>query len=251
MQVDHDRQRDHERRPGAGSDSGTCAAWNTGSSRCATAGSPTAPSTSEQTVMPSWLTADHQRDVLHGPQRGARDAGAGLGAAARSGCGGRRPARTRRPRRRRCRAAAAGRRGGRCRRSRVVLLRASSSLVGRARRARRRPTPVDAQAVHLLDGQDREPLARARRGRSVSGTGTSARSPASGIRPSTLQHQAGDGVVVLVLGQLDAGEVLDLVGAQQPRERPACRRGAGGPGRRAGRARRRCRRRSPRRRPRG
>ena len=36
-----------------------------------------------------------------------------------------------------------------------------------------------------------------------------------------LQHQAGDGVVVLVLGQLDAGEVLDLVGPQQARERPA------------------------------
>ena len=41
---------------GCSSESGTCAASNAGSSRWATVGSPTAPSTSEQTVMPSWLT---------------------------------------------------------------------------------------------------------------------------------------------------------------------------------------------------
>jgi hypothetical protein len=53
------------------------------------------------------------------------------------------------------------------------------------------------------------------------------------------------------LGQLDAGEVLDLVGAQQPGERPGAVAPLADHGRRGGRARRRCRRRSPRRRPRG
>ena len=54
-----------------------------------------------------------------------------------------------------------------------------------------------------------------------SGTGTSATSPLSGIRPRVRTHEAGDRVVVLVLGELDPGEVLDLVGAQQPGEQPA------------------------------
>ena len=45
-----------------------------------------------------------------------------------------------------------------------------------------------------------------------------------------LEHEAGDGVVVLVLGQLDPGEVLDLVGTQQPGERPAAVAPLPGPG---------------------
>ena len=53
-----------------------------------------------------------------------------------------------------------------------------------------------------------------------SGTVTSARSPVDGHPAEHLEDQAGDGVVVLALGQRDAGEVLDLVGAQQPGDQP-------------------------------
>ena len=53
-----------------------------------------------------------------------------------------------------------------------------------------------------------------------SGTGTSATSPRVGHPAEDLEHQPGDGVVVLVVGQLDAGQVLDLVGPQQARQRP-------------------------------
>jgi hypothetical protein len=42
---------------GCSHSSGTCSAWNPGSIRCASAGSPTAPRPSEQTVMPSWAPA--------------------------------------------------------------------------------------------------------------------------------------------------------------------------------------------------
>ena len=47
--------------------------------------------------------------------------------------------------------------------------------------------------------------------------------PVPGLRDlAELAHdEAGDGVVVLVVGQLDVGRVLDLVGAQQPGEGPA------------------------------
>ena len=67
-------------------------------------------------------------------------------------------------------------------------------------------------------------------GSAGSGTGTSATSPGSGTRPSDPQHQAGDRVVVLVVGQRDPGQVLDLVGAQQAGERPAAVAALPGPG---------------------
>ena len=80
VQVDHDRQRDHERDRVQQAVRHVQRRASTGSTRCATAGSPTAPRTSEQTVMPSWLTADHQGDVLHRLERGPRHPRAGLGA---------------------------------------------------------------------------------------------------------------------------------------------------------------------------
>ena len=55
-------------------------ALNGVSSRCATAGSTTASSSSEQIVMPSCAPGEHERDVLHGAQRGLRAARALLGA---------------------------------------------------------------------------------------------------------------------------------------------------------------------------
>ena len=45
--------------------------------------------------------------------------------------------------------------------------------------------PVDAQAVHPLDGQGHEPLARLVRGRCGRAPATSTRSPGAGIRPSS------------------------------------------------------------------
>ena len=45
-----------------------------------------------------------------------------------------------------------------------------------------------------------------------------------------LHDEAADGVVVLVVGQLDAGGVLDLVGAQQAREAPGAVAALAGPG---------------------
>ena len=57
VQVDHDRHARPRTTPGAAGSRAPCAAWNSGSSRWATAGSPTAPRPSEQTVMPSWAPA--------------------------------------------------------------------------------------------------------------------------------------------------------------------------------------------------
>ena len=79
---------------------------------------------------------------------------------------------------------------------------------------------VDPQAVHPLDGQGHQPLAR------LVGVGAVGHRDLDAVARlgdlAELAHdQAGDGVVVLVVGQLDVGGVLDLVGAQQAGERPA------------------------------
>ncbi len=71
------------------------------------------------------------------------------------------------------------------------------------------------QAVHVLDGEDGEPLALGLVGVGAVGHRDLGH-VATGRHPAEhLEHEAGDGVVVLVLGQRDPGQVLDLVGAQQ------------------------------------
>ena len=61
---------------------------------------------------------------------------------------------------------------------------------------------------------------RRRRGSTTGQRRPRPRRRARGTRPSTLDQQAGDGVVVLVLGQLEPGRVLDLVGAEQAGDDP-------------------------------
>ena len=189
--------------------------------RWATAGSPTAPRTQRADGDAELVDADHQGDVLHRPQGGAGEAGAGLGPRLDLGSAARRPGRTRRRRRTRCRAAAR-----RASRRAVTLFTSGPRSVGRSQP---RPRAAAATAGRSAGRPSASTVrtASCRRASAVpsgsrrSGTRTSATSPTSGTRPSTLQHQAGDGVVVLVVGQLDAGQVLHLVGTQQAGERPA------------------------------
>ena len=193
------------------------------------------------------VAADHQRDVLHRPQRGARQPGAGLGPRLDLGTARRDQGELRADEERVAERAAATRGGRRWRCSSTR----PSGPVGRRSSDAAGATPVDAQAVHVLDGQDRELLARLVVG--VGAVGHRHLGHVAGSRdPAELaEDQAGDGVVVLVLGQLDAGRGPRPRRAAAGRRATRSRRGAGGPGAAAGRARRRCRRRSPRRRPRG
>ena len=85
----------------------------------------------------------------------------------------------------------------------------------------------------MRDARSSVDLAAARR---RSATSSSTLSPTAGMRAELVAHQAGERVVVLVLGQLDAGDVRDLVGAQQAGQRP----GAVGPRGARARSRRSC-----------
>ena len=104
----------------------------------------------------------------------------------------------------------------------TVLGRSSPSSSRRPTRSIRRPsmcsTVRTASCSRTSSGSER------------SGTGTSATSPCSGTRPSTRSTRPRDGVVVLVVGQLDPGDVLDLVRPQQAGQRPAAVAPLPGPG---------------------
>ena len=190
------------------------------------------------------VDADHQRHVLHRAQRGAGHPRAGLGARLDLGTAGGDQGELRGHEERVAEQQEQDREDDGASRCSCVARPRSSPAVGLVEQAQREP--VDAQPVHVLDGEHRELLRAGSSGVGAVGDRHLGDVAALGHPAEHLQHQPGDGVVVLVVGQLDAGEVLDLVGAQQPGERPGAVAALAGPGARAGRARRRCRRRSPR-----
>ena len=251
VQVDHDRQRDHERDRVQQRLRHVQRRASTGSTRCATAGSPTAPSTSEQTVMPSWLTPITSDMFSIARQRGPAI---------------REPASARGSiwvRRAETSANSAP--------TKNALPSSSSAATSERGPAAHDAPPPRCPEPAPLSGSSSRSVSRSMRSPSMCSTVSvtsrsrgrrSSRSEVGdgdlgdvatleGTRPSTWRTRPGDGVVVLALRQGDAGEVLDLVGAQQPGEQPGAVAARAGPGRRGGRARRRCPRRSPRSRPRG
>src|SRR6185503_12729102 len=136
--------------------------------------------------------------------------------AARSGYGARRRARTPRPRRTRCPGA------GRAPAAPMSWCSSGPTAVPLPRVSVEEPQreAVDAESVHVLDGEHREVLALGLLG--VGAVGHRDLCDVAALRdaPEDLEHQPRDRVVVLVVGELDAGQVLDLVGPQQAGEAP-------------------------------
>ena len=199
------------------------------------------------------VDADHQRHVLHGAQRGAGEAGALLGAGLDLGTPGG-DQRELRGDEERVAEQQEHREEDRRRGAHRALPRCRARRSARSGRSSRPSTRSDSRSIRspsmCSTVSTRELLALGLVGVGAVGHRHLGDVAALGHPAEHLEHETGDGVVVLVVGQLDAGQVLDLVGAQQPRQRP---RAVGAPscrGRPAGRARRRCRRRSPRSRPR-